>query len=49
MQNLASIMIKLADEEVGSTNGKRIDKRMTAADNKRMDQAVSQSRVILLF
>ena len=48
MQNLASIMIKLADEEVGSTNGKKIDKNMTAADNKRMDKAVSQSREILV-
>lgn len=47
MNDLASIMIKLADDEVGGTDGKRIDKRLTAGDQKRMERAVSQSREIL--
>ena len=48
MENLASIMIKLADEETGSTDGKRIRKTMTAADQRHMDRAVAQSREILV-
>lgn len=47
MKNIASIMIKLADEEVGGTDGKRIDKTMTSDDQRRMDNAVAQSREIL--
>lgn len=47
MSDLASIMIKLSDDEIGGTDGKRIDKRLTAGDQRRMDQAVSQSRDIL--
>ena len=47
MKNIASIMIKLADEEKGGTDGKRIDKTMTAADRQRMDRAVEKSREIL--
>jgi len=47
MRDLASIMIKLADEEKGSTDGRRIDKTMTALDQSRMDRAVAQSREIL--
>ena len=47
MQNLASIMIKLADEEKGSISGKTIDKQMSAADQTRMDRAVGQCREIL--
>ena len=47
MSDLASIMIKLADEEVGGTDGKRIDKRLTAGDRKRVRRAISQSREIL--
>lgn len=48
MRDLASIMIKLADDEVGGTDGKRIDKRLTARDRKRMKRAISQSREILV-
>ena len=48
MENLASIMIKLADEELGSTDGKRIDKTMTMTDHKRMNEAVLLCRDILL-
>ena len=47
MRDLASIMIKLADEEKGSIHGKRIDKCMSQKDQARMDQAVAQSREIL--
>ena len=47
MQNLASIMIKLADEEKGSTNGKKIDKTMTQKDWEGMNRAIEQSREIL--
>ena len=48
MENLASIMIKLADEETGSVDGKRIQKEMTALDHERMNRAVEQSREILV-
>ena len=47
MRNIASIMIKLADEEAGTTDGKRIHKTMSPADQRRMDRAVAQSREIL--
>ena len=47
MTDLASIMIKLADDERGSTDGRTIDKTMTPRDHKRMDRAVAQSREIL--
>ena len=47
MRDLASIMIKLADEEKGSIEGKKIDKSMTAADKERMQEAVALSREIL--
>lgn len=47
MRNIASIMIKLADEETGTTDGKRIRKTMSPADQRRMDRAVAQSREIL--
>ena len=47
MKNIASIMIKLADEEAGTTDGKRIGKTMMPADQRRMDNAVAQSREIL--
>lgn len=47
MRNIVSIMIKLADEEAGTTDGKRIHKTMSPADQCRMDRAVAQSREIL--
>ncbi len=47
MRNIASIMIKLADQERGGTDGKRIDKTMSPTDQKNMDRAVAQSREIL--
>ena len=48
MENIASIMIKLADEEAGSTDGKRIDKNLSQADRDRMRRAVALSREILV-
>ena len=48
MQSLASIMIKLADEEQGSVESRKIIKPMTTNDNVRMNQAVEQSKEILL-
>ncbi|MCM1326645.1 MAG: FAD-dependent oxidoreductase [Bacteroidales bacterium] len=48
MNDLASIMIKLADDAAGGTDGKRINKCLTAEDQKRMERAVSQSRNILV-
>ena len=47
MRDMASIMIKLADEEIGSTDGRHIDKTMSASDHLRMEGAVAQSREIL--
>ena len=47
MRDMASIMIKLADEEAGSTDGKKINKTMTSVDKANMDRAVAQSREIL--
>jgi len=47
MKDIASVMIKLADEEKGSINRRGIDKTMTAADQQRMDQAVALCRDIL--
>ena len=47
MRNIASIMIKLADEEAGTTDGKHIRKTMSPADQCHMDRAVAQSREIL--
>lgn len=47
MRDMASIMIKLADDENGSIRGRKIDKQMSAADTKRMQEAVSLTRSIL--
>ncbi len=47
MRNIASIMIKLADEETGDTDGRRIDKSMSSDDQRQMDKAVDMSREIL--
>ena len=48
MKDIASIMIKLADTEKGSISGKKINKRMTKADDRRMEEAVNLSRDILV-
>ena len=48
MSNLVSVMIKLADEETGGADGKRIDKALTPVDRERMERAITQSREILI-
>ncbi len=45
---LVSMMIKLADEENGSVNRRKIDKTMTDLDNANMDRAVDLCRQILV-
>ncbi|MGX8687786.1 MAG: choline dehydrogenase [bacterium] len=47
MWDLASVMIKFADEEKGSVDRKRIDKSLTGADRIRIEKAILQSREIL--
>ena len=47
MRDIASVMIKLADDEAGSVDGRRIDKRMSDRDNASMRRAVAQCREIL--
>ena len=47
MQDIASIMIKLADDETGSISARAIDKQMTASDQRRMEEAVLICREIL--
>lgn len=48
MKGLASIMIKLADEEVGTVEKHKVEKQMTALDQVRMERAIAQSREILV-
>jgi hypothetical protein len=48
MRDMASIMIKLADEETGSVSGKKIDKQMTDTDKAHMEGAVKLTREILV-
>ncbi len=40
MKDIVSIMIKLADREFGSTDGKKLRKTMTSIDNKNMKRAL---------
>ena len=47
MEDIASIMIKLADEEKGSTDGRKIAKTMSELDQVRIQKAVELSREIL--
>ncbi len=47
MRNIASIMIKLADEEKGSMDGKHVDKSMSPVDTANMEKAVAECREIL--
>lgn len=47
MRNIASIMIKLADEGQGRINGRKTEKAMTQNDWLHMDKAVAKSREIL--
>ena len=47
MRDIASVMIKLADDEAGGVDARAIDKRMTARDHAAMQRAVGQCREIL--
>ena len=47
MQDIASIMIKLADDEKGSVSSRKIDKHMSEDDTRRMKEAVHLARKIL--
>ncbi|MBQ3425338.1 MAG: SDR family oxidoreductase [Clostridia bacterium] len=47
MGDIVSVMVKLADEETGSVEGRRVHKHMTGRDNARMETAVEQCREIL--
>lgn len=47
MKDVVSIMIKLADREFGSTDGKKIRKTMTSIDNKNMERALDLTRDIV--
>lgn len=47
MRDIASVMVKLADEAAGSVDGRRIDKRMSDRDKANLRRAVAQCREIL--
>ena len=47
LQDIAGIMIKLADENVGSVSGRKVDKLLTPADRARLDGAVGVATEIL--
>jgi choline dehydrogenase-like flavoprotein len=48
LQDIVGIMIKLADESVGSVSGRRIDKRLTPTDRLRLDEAAGIATEILV-
>lgn len=47
MKDIVSIMIKLADREFGSTDGRDINKPMTNIDNRNMKRALELTRDIV--
>jgi len=47
LQDIVGIMIKLADEGVGSVSGRKVDKRLTPADRVRLDEGVGVATEIL--
>jgi choline dehydrogenase-like flavoprotein len=47
LQDIVGIMIKLADENVGSVSGRRVHKLLTATDRSRLDEAVGVATEIL--
>lgn len=47
LQDIVGIMIKLADENVGSVSGRRVHKLLTPADRSRLDEAVGLATEIL--
>jgi choline dehydrogenase-like flavoprotein len=47
LQDIVGIMIKLADENVGSISGRKVHKLLTPADHSRLDEAVGVATEIL--
>jgi choline dehydrogenase-like flavoprotein len=47
LQDIVGIMIKLADENVGSVSGRKVHKLLTSADRSRLDEAVGVATEIL--
>lgn len=47
LQDIVGIMIKLADDNVGSVSGWKVDKRLTPTDRVRLDEAVGVATEIL--
>jgi ferredoxin len=47
LQDIVGIMIKLADENVGSVSGRKVHKLLTPADRSRLDEAVGVATEIL--
>ena len=47
LQDIVGIMIKLADESVGSVSGRKVHKLLTPADRSRLDEAVGVATEIL--
>jgi len=47
LQDIVGIMIKLADENVGSVSGRKVHKRLTPTDRSRLDDAVGVATEIL--
>jgi choline dehydrogenase-like flavoprotein len=47
LQDIVGIMIKLADENVGSVSGRKVHKLLTPADRSRLDEAVDVATEIL--
>ncbi|HET7309170.1 MAG TPA: GMC family oxidoreductase N-terminal domain-containing protein, partial [Actinomycetota bacterium] len=47
LQDIVGIMIKLADESVGSVSGKKVNKLLTPGDRSRLDEAVGVATEIL--
>jgi choline dehydrogenase-like flavoprotein len=47
LQDIVGIMIKLADDSVGSVSGKKVNKLLTPGDRSRLDEAVGVATEIL--
>lgn len=48
VDGIVSIMVKMADEETGSVDKKKLDKEMTEKDRARMEEAIALCRKILV-
>jgi choline dehydrogenase-like flavoprotein len=47
LQDVVGIMIKLADDSVGSVSGWKVDKRLTPTDRARLDEAAGEATEVL--